>query len=219
MQAVDSSAPDRVAALVAAYVELMVKSVRSIVVDYEVELTGPIAAYFNGDGSLRSVRATFQRAIRDYAKDAYVEGIRDGKGQAEDFDDEDQAVVDAWIDEQLSHVDGMVEAVGATRTAEDRTVAQQGILTRVRFWVNALADLGGRGKLRALEGEMAYWQLGDTEEHCNDCLRNSRARPKRIKKWLDGGTLPRSHDLECGGYNCDCTLRSSRTRRILYPVN
>lgn len=208
-----------VAALVAAYVAQAVKTVRTVVVDYEVELTGPIADYFNGDGSIRAVRATFQRAIRDYAKDAYIEGIRDGKGAAEDFDDEDAEVVEAWIDEQLSHVDGLVDAVRATESAEDRTSAQQGILNRVRLWVNALADLGGRGKLRAMEGEMAYWQLGDTEEHCDDCLRNSRARPKRVKKWMDSGNLPRSYDLECGGYNCDCTLRSAKTDRILYPVN
>jgi len=207
-----------VTALVAAYVELFVKSVRGLVGTYEVELTETIADYFNGDGSLRSVRATFQRAIRQYAKEAYIEGIQDGGGEAGDFDDEDAAVVDAWIDEQLSHVDGFVDAVRETQGAEDRTAAQEGILARVRYWVNALADLGGRGKLRALEGEMAYWQLGDTEEHCPDCLRYSRLRPKRIKRWLDQGALPRSHDLACHGYNCDCTLRSVRTGRILYPV-
>ncbi|MBP9750991.1 MAG: hypothetical protein KBC95_04070 [Candidatus Peribacteraceae bacterium] len=212
-------AVNSVAALVAAYVAQAVKTVRTVVVDYEVELTGPIADYFNGDGSSGAVRATFQRAIRGYAKDAYIEGIRDGKGNAEDFDDEDADVVDAWIDEQLSHVDGLIDALRATEGAQDRTAAQQGILTRVRYWVNALADLGGRGKLRAMEGEMAYWRLGYTEVHCDDCLRNSRARPKRIRKWIDGGTLPRSYDLKCGGYNCDCTLRSARTDRILYPVN
>ena len=209
---------DRALALVAAYVQQTVKTVRSVVGDYEVELTGPLADYFNGDGSLRSVRATFQRAIREYAKDAYLEGLQEGGGEASDFDEEDATTVEDWIDGQIGYVDGFIDAVGETQGAEDRTAAQEGILARVRFWVNALADLGGRGKLRALEGEMAYWELGDTEEHCDDCLRYSRLRPKRIKKWLELGILPRSHDLACHGYHCDCTLRSVRTGRILYPV-
>lgn len=207
-----------VAALVAAYVAQAVKSVRSVAGDYEVALTEPIAAYFNGDGSTRAIRSAFQRAIREYAKDAYIEGIQEGKGEASDFDEQDQAVVDAWIDEQLGYVDGLVEAVSGFKDAEDRTAFEQRIFDRVRFWVNALADLGGRGKLRAMEGEMAYWELGDTEEHCTDCLRYSRLQPRRVKKWMEAGTLPRSQDLECSGYNCDCTLRSVRTGRIIYPV-
>jgi hypothetical protein len=209
-----------IAGYVAGLIERLtrVKTVRSYVIDYEVELTTPIADYFNGDGSLRAVRATFQRAIREFARPTYIEGITDGKGNEEDFDEEDEAVVEAWISEQLSHVDGLVDAVREAQQADDRTTAQRGIFDRVKLWVNALADLGGRGKLRAQEGALAYWVLGETEEHCKDCLRYSHLKPRRLKRWLDDDALPRAHNLACNGYNCDCTLRSPKTNRILYPV-
>jgi hypothetical protein len=209
-----------IAGYVTAFLEVLlgVKTVRRYVIEYETELTAPIAGYFNGAGGLRSVRATFQRAIREYARPTYIEGITDGNGSADDFDEEDAATVEAWIAEQLLHVDGLVDAVREAQQATDRTAAQQMIFDRVKLWVNALADLGGRGKLRAQEGALAYWVLGDTEEHCDDCLRYSRFKPRRLKRWLDDEALPRARNLACNGYNCDCTLRNPKTNRILYPV-
>jgi len=198
---------------------LAVKSVRTVAIDYEVELTTAVTDYFNGSGSTRGVRATWQKAIKGYAKDVYVEGMAEGKLDASEYDDADDATVQDWIDAQLGYVDAFVEAVKEAGAAEGdaRTGAQAGILTRVGLWVAALKDLGGLGRIRALEGEMCGWELGDTEEHCADCLANSRLKPKRLKWWRDNEKLPRSHGLACGGFNCDCGLRSVRTGRWLYP--
>lgn len=197
---------------------LAVKSVRTVAIDYEVDLTEAVVAFFNG-GSIRSVRSAWQKAIKGYARDVYVEGMAEGKMPADEFDADDQDAVDTWIGEQLGYVDGFVDAVKEAGAAEGdaRTGAQQGILNRVALWVAALKDLGGLGRIRALEGELAQWELGDTEEHCADCLANSRLKPKRLKWWRDNERLPRSHDLACGGFNCDCGLRSVRTGRWLYP--
>lgn len=197
---------------------LAVKSVRTVAIDYEVDLTEAVVAFFNG-GSIRSVRSTWQKAIKGYARDVYVEGMAEGKMPADEFDADDQDAVDTWIGEQLGYVDGFVDAVKEAGAAEGdaRTGAQQGILNRVTLWVAALKDLGGLGRIRALEGELAQWELGDTEEHCADCLANSRLKPKRLKWWRDNERLPRAHDLACGGFNCDCGLRSVRTGRWLYP--
>lgn len=211
---------DSVAAVVAEYISSVtgIKSVKGFVADYEVLLTSEIAGFFNGDLTIRSVRATWQKAIRRYAKDTYIEGITDGGGEESDYDDEDDAIVNAWIAEQLAFVDDFVSAVNDAGKAEDRTAAQRGILTRVGYWVDALADLGGRGKLRAQEGAPAYWELGDTEVHCDDCLRYSKMKPRRVRQWLNDGALPRSHDLQCLGFNCDCSIRHAKTGRVLFPV-
>lgn len=206
-------------ALALAIVGHNVKSVRSIVGDYAVTLTTPVAAYFNGDGTLNRVRGVFNRAPKDYARDVYVEGMREGKVNADEFDSDDAAAVDEWLAVQAGAVDGLVDAIRVAGKAEGeaRPGAQRGAFTRVGYWVDSLNQLGALGRARALDGMMVYWELGDTETHCESCLSHSKERSHRMKWWRERGWLPKSHDLECGGWNCDCTLRSKQTGKVVYP--
>lgn len=196
-----------------------VKSVRAIVGDYAVTLTTPVAAYFNGDGTLNRVRGVFNRSPKDYARDVYVEGMSEGKMDASEFDSDDQAVIDEWLSTQAGAVNGLVDAVREAGKAKGdaRQGAQRGVFTRVGYWVDSLSQLGGLGRARAMDGVMVYWELGDTETHCDSCLSHSRERPHRMKWWRERGWLPKAHDLECGGWNCDCTLRSKQNGKVVYP--
>lgn len=195
------------------------KKVSAIVGDYEVELSSVVVAYFNGEASLSRVRKVFSTAPKEYARDVYVEGMAEGKLSEDDLDDDDEALIEQWIETQLDHVEGLVEFVSSVKDVDEtiRRDRQRSILDRVSLWVKELRDLGGRGRLRAKDGELAEWVLGDTEDHCPDCLANSRLKPKRVKWWREERGLPRDKDLACHGYNCDCTLRSPKTRRQLYP--
>lgn len=47
------------------------------------------------------------------------------------------------------------------------------------------------------------WELGNTEEHCTDCLALN-GQVKTSSEWLSAGIAPQSPDLECGGWLCDC---------------
>lgn len=195
------------------------KKVASIVGDYEVALTSAVVDYFNGEATLSRVRRVFASSPRAYARDVYLEGMKEGKLGEEDLDDEDESAIAEWIETQADHVEGLVEFVSTVKGLDDaqRRDRQRAILDRVKLWVKELRDLGGRGRLRAKDGELAIWELGDTEEHCPDCLANSRLKPHRVKWWREKRDLPRSKDLACHGFNCDCTLRNPKTGRILYP--
>lgn len=57
------------------------------------------------------------------------------------------------------------------------------------------------------------WVLGNTENHCADCKDFSdmgAVKPKSngLSPFLKNGTpiVPKSRELECNGYNCDCTI-------------
>jgi len=195
------------------------KKVSAIVGDYEVDLTSAVVGYFNGEASLSRVRKVFSSAPRDYARDVYLEGMGEGGLGEEDLDEDDESAISEWIDTQAGSVEGLVEFVSTVKSVDEdqRRDRQRAILDRVSLWVNELRDLGGRGRLRAKDGELAIWELGDTEIHCDDCLANSRLKPKRVKWWREERGLPRAKDLACHGFNCDCTLRSPKTRRQLYP--
>lgn len=196
-----------------------IKKVSSIVGDYEVELTSAVVAYFNGDASISRVRRAFTTSPREYARDTYVEGMSEGGLDESELDEEDELAIDAWIDVQIDHVEGFVEFAKTIKSVPDeaRSARQSAILDRVKLWVKELRDLGGKGRLRAKDGELAFWELGDTEDHCDSCLSNSRLKPHRVKWWRDADRLPRSKDLDCKGFNCDCRLKSAKTGRTLYP--
>jgi hypothetical protein len=47
------------------------------------------------------------------------------------------------------------------------------------------------------------WRLGATERHCADCARlDGRALTR--EGWLAAGVEPKSPQLQCGGWRCDC---------------
>jgi hypothetical protein len=59
---------------------------------------------------------------------------------------------------------------------------------------------------------MFVWSLGRTEKHCKDCKRLD-GQIHRIKDYLARGLFPKSNDLACGGYKCDCSLSKARAQK------
>ena len=60
------------------------------------------------------------------------------------------------------------------------------------------------------DGQEYAWELGATEQHCEDCLTYSElgARPRSFWKEIAStrGHYPRSSALACSGVYCDCSL-------------
>lgn len=85
------------------------------------------------------------------------------------------------------------------------------VVKRVELWVNrygsvkSIATSSGRGdrKLR--------WDLGATEEHCEDCFAYN-GTVHRGSVWASVGAHPQSRNLACGGWRCDCRLTPTDER-------
>jgi len=80
---------------------------------------------------------------------------------------------------------------------------------RLRLWVNTLIRANTQAKLNAPippgQPEPRFvWVLGATEKHCSDCA----AFAGKVLLQSEWARLPspQSPDLECGGWNCDCSL-------------
>ena len=89
------------------------------------------------------------------------------------------------------------------------------IAARVRIWANKRLEALNIGKLFKTpppgEDEPRYtWRLGATERHCSDCLRLN-GQTHTASEWTRAGIRPQSPDLECGGWNCDCSLELTDT--------
>lgn len=80
------------------------------------------------------------------------------------------------------------------------------IVTRLRnLWTNNAIGTGDLARTFDRNDGFYMWVLGNTEEHCTDCLALD-GQAKRASEWRAAGIQPKSPDLECGGWNCDCEL-------------
>ena len=84
----------------------------------------------------------------------------------------------------------------------------QKLVGRVSLWINQGNNAYNTGIVDSEPGpdEPRYmWKLGSTERHCSDCL-NLNGQIKTASEWRTAGIQPQSPDLECGGWNCDCSF-------------
>jgi hypothetical protein len=195
-----------------------VKSIQGYADEFQLRLSESVAEFFNRQASAAEVGSVLKNLLRGYARDTYLEGMREGgvDEPESDITDEEEADISAWVSEQFGFVPGFVQAVKDTRTAEDNESAQAGINNRVELWAGSLANLGSLGKARALANIMCTWVYGDTE-HCATCEKLN-GRRKRMSWFLDNGYIPQengSDTLECGGWRCQCKLVNDKGKQVM----
>ena len=83
-----------------------------------------------------------------------------------------------------------------------------GILARLNLWANGRQRVRNIARTHDPADPLLVWRLGATEEHCRDCL-EANGRVLHASEWrtlANVGIHPQSPSLECGGWNCDCSL-------------
>lgn len=93
----------------------------------------------------------------------------------------------------------------------------QPLLDRVPLWANRFNEAMSRANMTitAKLGGRMIWKLGETEKHCTSCgaLHNTVAF---ASEWELSGVHPQggpNDKLECGGWQCDCSLEPTDKRR------
>ena len=76
---------------------------------------------------------------------------------------------------------------------------------RLSMWRNTARGLHTYGKLLGNPDVEYTWRLGQTEEHCVDCLRLN-GQTMTGAEWVENELVPQDRNLSCNGYNCDCRL-------------
>lgn len=211
---------DQAEALVTARLSaITVKSINQIVTQYSDQLTNAVYDVFNGHSDAVDMRRAHKAMLRNYAEEAYKEGLREGGIDADELDEEDQAQLDEtvgdWLGGQLEHVNDFSKAIGEARKDKDLRPA---IIDRIDQWVDSLRTLGDLGRAYALQNEKGQWTLGATEQHCETCLKLSGMKPHRVSWFTDRGYIPGengSETLECGGWKCDCAIVGKKGDRLL----
>lgn len=149
--------------------------------------------------SRRRFGVVFRAQLRRLGQTAFQDGLRDG-GVNEPLDDDDLTQVQHWMIGQSDYVSKFADQV----YRKGLTPAE--VADHAAMWANkSLQQMYDAGRLSADRNGVYEWVLGRTEKHCETCERLEGQR-HRFKQWYARGLLPRSEDLDCGGYRCDCKL-------------
>lgn len=108
---------------------------------------------------------------------------------------------------------GLAQAIDAERDGVVNgvvgIVAGAVAAVRIPLWIGKLGAYQSIGRMYDPRNPDLTWRRGPTESPCSDCLLYD-GQTRTAREWRDlkrsTGHYPRSPQLSCRGYNCQCTL-------------
>lgn len=196
------------------------KAIVGAVREYQSRLEEFVRRGLSGFYSQKEFVTKHSALITELALPAFLEGMKAGgvKDAADEITDEESAIVELWITEQISHVAEFALAVSDASKAkgEDKQPARDAIDARVELWVRAMETLQAQGQAAAQKNMMVTWVYGDTD-HCETC-QSLNGKRRRWKWFTERGYIPQepgSQSLECHGYNCQCKLVDDDGKQVM----
>lgn len=135
-------------------------------------------------------------------------------GDGTEFPDYLQSPLEEMILGQYDHVDGLYRDIIDARV--DGTPLEP-LLARAPLWANQwnTAYELALSLILQQQGGNQIWVLGETEKHCTTCAALNGI-VMSAREWAELDVHPQGAPngiLECGGWNCDCSLEPTQQRR------
>lgn len=147
----------------------------------------------------RAFTVVMRSFLKNYGLQAYKDGLAQGDVFVETLDPEDNARYMGVFVDQGQYIAGLADDV-----YQAKAVTPSNAQSRAMMWGKSLQQFTDKGLGSAAANAMFVWRYGLTE-HCKDCLRMN-GQVHRYRTFEARGILPRSSQLACRGYNCQCTL-------------
>ena len=180
-------------------VDLPIKSYSDTRALFKGTIYGYIDAAQKDESTRRSFGSSMRTALTRAGTQTMFDALEDGGVKVESFDADQLKLFRDWQSEQSGYVTDFGNEIFKQGITENET------RLRTDFWVNKSLDNLYYRALGLVAGSRKYtWRLGGTVDHCATCLENN-GQTKTLKEWQKQG-LPKSHELECGGWLCDCGL-------------
>jgi hypothetical protein len=140
---------------------------------------------------------------------AWREGAAECGIKPDEFSAAELAARDQRINEQMKHIFAFAQFITGRRRAlfprGKRAAARDQVMRRALLWSNEYDATRVQAAAMACGNKKKMWKLGQTEEHCDSCF-GFDGRVYRYETWAANGALPKTRDLCCRGYRCDCDL-------------
>ena len=170
---------------------------------YRKALRAGFYGYWSGKMNEGEARQALESAIARGLRIAWINGMKDVGVDFEDITEEEQAALDAAIENELTYIDGVLEYIAQNSKANGGKFIP--IDARLDLWQNRYNAVTNQAKLIAGADKPLTWHFGGTEEHCDDCA-YADGKTYRGSVWARWGWETQSSSLECKGFHCQCAL-------------
>ena len=178
------------------------KSYTAVRADFIARVGDTIQSAVDGKLSRRRFGTIMRAHLSRSGRAAMLEGLDDGGVSVNSLEGNDKTQFAKWLSEQS----GFVTSLGDRIFKAD---AKPNAISSASIWANkSLNSVYQAGLMSADRNGMYVWMLGDTLESCRTC-RRADGQVHRLKAWHDSGIMPQSSHLECGGYQCKCSLKKT----------
>ena len=163
-----------------------------------------VESYMSGTGYAPGPRLSLSTALSRAYLETLDAAYQEGGGELP-VDEDTAAWARGVIDAQFGFIDQLFEDMRQLRKGETDPTAFAN--ARADGYASALDGFAVEAQMRGSKNIVLTWRLGETEKHCATCSELNGQRHK-ISWYIDRDYIPRKSgcSLECGGWNCDCSL-------------
>jgi hypothetical protein len=170
---------------------------------YWAEVYDAVHDYLTGTRPVTAFRNKHLVAMAEAFTEAANLGYEDGGGELP-LDDDTAAWLSSSVTEERGHIIDLFDRLKAEWDGIDPI---HEAFVRADGYASKLDGIYNEARLRGMKNQMVTWVLGETEVHCDTCLRLAGTK-HRISWLLQNDYIPRKSGaaMDCGGWNCDCSI-------------
>lgn len=167
-------------------------------------LRAAVRGLFEGVLDVGEFDNAMERTISRNIRQAWAEGAAEcGINAYDEYSEEEKRAIDAFLVEQYKYIPDFTVAIIDNKKSEEPDLDK--LFRRVDLWVNRYGEVVNQAKAMACsDGKLEWRNNVHCKEHCTSC-RKLNGKVKRGSYWAKT-IMPRSRDLECGGFRCCCDL-------------
>ena len=183
---------------------------------YQLNLRAAAYGLWSGKMDFDQAFGQIFEAIDRGLPQAWAEGAASCGILPDEYSPEERTALAQAVASEKNHVFALLEWI--EQNSQENGGARGTAYSRLDVWINRYRDVVNRAKAMACSDQKLRWVLGPTE-HCTTCAKLS-GRIKRGSYW-QSHVMPQSPpngQLECGGWNCQCTLQPTEDRASSGPL-
>lgn len=183
---------------------------------YQLNLRAAVSGLWAGHLDLDAAFSGVFRAIDRGLPQAWAEGAAECGIKPDEYTPDERTALAQAIANEKNHVFGLLDWV--EQNSKENGGKRGTAYSRLDIWINRYRDVVNKAKTSACADMKMRWTLGPTE-HCTTCVKLS-GKIKRGSYW-NSHVLPQNPPnglLECGGWNCQCTLQPTDAKASPGPL-
>jgi hypothetical protein len=171
--------------------------------EYTASLRQAVYGLWAGNLSMDSFVDSFTSSVYAGLTSAWFSGARAAGIERDEMTDAEVQELTASVFLQMQYIAGFGDFILANSKANEKLLSLS--TARMGLWASRYSEFYTRGYMMAKRNQKMVWGLGATDKHCGSCVKLD-GKVKRASQWTEAGIWPKCPQLECRGYNCQCTL-------------